>query len=230
MSTPIRFEDLPLRQRKFAQTKLGLLHAALHAIRTQPFESVPVRDLCRVVSISEASFFNYFPRKADILTYYVQLWSLEMAWHAAATSAGGLAAIEEIFERTARQVAGNPAPMGEIIAGQAVNPLPPAFAEITLAERLLAFPDLDGIERLDGKGLGELLPPLIRRAIRAGELPRRTDRRAAVLALASTFLGLPVVLRAAPAGAIGPAYRAQLRLVWAGLRATPRPPSTRARS
>src|SRR5687767_1736079 len=110
------FDQLPLRQRKFAQTKLGLLDAAMAAIRSRSLEEVTVRELCDRVSISEGSFFNYFPKKPDVLTYYVQLWSIEMAWHAEqlAAAAGGLAAIEEIFVLTARRVAENPSPMGEI--------------------------------------------------------------------------------------------------------------------
>jgi len=216
------FSQLPLRQRKFAETKLGLLDATLQAIRTRPLDEVPVRELCAAVSISEASFFNYFPKKSEILTYYVQLWSIEMAWHASRRAArgAGLAAIEDIFARTAASFAENPAPMGEIIAGQARLAVHPTFATIGLAERLKAFPELDGIEHVKGEGLGELLPPLIDRAVQAGELPAGIDRAATVVALASIFLGTPVVLRAGSPKALAPAYATQLQLLWSGLRST----------
>lgn len=178
-----------------------------------------MKDLCETAEISEASFFNYFPRKADLLVYYVQLWSIEMAWHARrlAETRGGLAAIEEIFRITAERAADNPAPMGEIVAWQARMTAPLEFVEIDLAERLLAFPDLDGVDELEGQGLDTLLPPLIERAIRAGELPKKTNRETVLVALATLFLGLPVVLRRAPR-ALGEAYHAQLLLLWAGLR------------
>lgn len=221
MSNRDAFDRLPLRQRKYARTKLGLLDATLGALREHPLEEVPVKALCEVASISEASFFNYFPRKTDLLVYYIQLWSIEMAWYARqfAEARGGLAAIEEIFAMTAQRVAENPAPMGEIVAGQARMTEPPKFADVTLAERLLAFPDLDGVEDLEGEGLDTLLPPLIERAVKAGELPKKTDRQAALIALAGIFLGLPVVLRRSPPSALGQAYHVQLQLLWAGLRA-----------
>lgn len=214
-------ERLPLRQRKHAQTKLALLDATLTALRTRPLEEVTVKEICEVAQVSEASFFNYFPKKGDVLTYQVQLWSLEMAWHARrlALVGGGIAAIEEIFAITARQVATQPEPMAEIIAGQARMVARPAFAEITLAERRLRFPTLIGIEEVRGEGLDELLPPLIERAIAAGELPRESDRTAVLIALATIFLGAPVVLRRSPPAGLEQAYRAQLRTLWAGLRA-----------
>lgn len=214
------FNSLPLRQRKFARTKLGLLNAALEAIRTRSLDEVPAKELADAVSISPASFFNYFPRKADLLTYYIQLWSIEMAWYGRefAAARGGLAAIEEVFAMSAARVAENPAPMGEIIAAQARQTGTPEFHEITLAERLLAFPELADIDNIEGKGLDTLLPPLIARAIKAGELPKRTDRQAVLMSLATIFLGLPVILRRAPAGTLGKAYHAQLQLLWKGLR------------
>jgi AcrR family transcriptional regulator len=222
MTNQARYEGLPLRQRKFARTKLGLLEAAVALLRTATLDEVPVRALCDAVTISEASFFNYFSRKSDLLWYYVQLWSIEMAWHGRrfAEARGGLAAIEDIFAMTARRYAENPAVMGEIIAAQARLTEPPQFAEVTLAERLLAFPDLEGVDDLEGEGLDTLLPPLIERAVAADELPGDIDRVGTLVALATIFLGLPVVLRRSPPEALEQAYHSQLQLLWAGLRHT----------
>ena len=82
MPEPIVFDALPLRQRKFARTKLALLDATLESLRSRSLDEVRVADLCAAADISPASFFNYFPQKADVLVYHVQLWSLEIAWHA----------------------------------------------------------------------------------------------------------------------------------------------------
>lgn len=220
MSNVTTFESLPLRQRKFARTKLGLLHAAMAAIHDRSLDQVAVKDLCAALDISEASFFNYFPHKQDLLVYYIQLWSIEMAWYGRhfAEARGGLAAIEEIFDMTAARIAENPALMGEIIAGQARMNLPPDFVAVTLGERLLAFPELNGVDDLEGEGLDTLLPPLIDRAVRAGELPKRINRDQVLVGLAAIFLGLPVVLRRSPPQALAEGYHRQLQLLWIGLR------------
>jgi AcrR family transcriptional regulator len=223
MSNRSSFAQLPLRQRKFAQTKLALLEAALQALESRPLDAITVKELCEAVTISEASFFNYFPRKTDLLVYYVQLWSLEMAWHSErlASRRGGLAAIEEIFALTGRRIAKQPGIMAEIIAEQARMTAPPEFVAISHAERLLVFPELEGIEGIDAIGLEALFPPLLEQAVEAGELPRQTDLTTAMRGLASIFFGLPVVYRRSDPDEVESAYLTQLRIFCAGLRARP---------
>jgi AcrR family transcriptional regulator len=219
------FVKLPLRQRKFAQTKLGLMKAAVAAMRRRPLEEISTPELCAAVSISNASFFNYFPKKTDLLVYFIQLWSLEMTWHGRRLvqecGGGGLAAIEEIFALTARQVVKDPRIMAEIIAHQARMSAPENPHEISLAERLLAYPELRGIETLPAEGLDSLLPPFLERAVAAGELPKDLDRETAMQAIISVFFGVPIVCRPRDVHAVEPMYRRQLRLIWAGLRFRP---------
>jgi AcrR family transcriptional regulator len=214
------FEKLPLRQRKFAQTKLGLMNAAIAAMRKRPLEEISTHELCRAASISSAGFFNYFRKKTDLLVYFIQLWSLEMTWHGRrlAQERGGLAAIEEVFALTARQVVKNPGLMAEIIAHQARMRVPEKPQEISLAERLLAYPHLPGIETLPAEGIESLLPPFLERAVAAGELPKDLDRGAGLLALTSVFFGVPIIFRPLDVRAIEPMYHQQLQLIWASLR------------
>ena len=221
MPEPIVFDALPLRQRKFARTKLALLDATLESLRSRSLDEVRVADLCAAADISPASFFNYFPQKADVLVYHVQLWSLEIAWHAErlARKRGGLAAIEEVFALTAREVVRNPEAMAEIIAAQARMQSPPAMADVTDAERLLAFPELDGIELVRIQDLESILTPFIARAIEADELPSRIFRRMVASGLMALFFGMPIVLRRAGPKGLEAAYRRQLKIFWAGLNA-----------
>lgn len=215
---------MPLRQRKLAETRLGLLRATVEAIDSSLLEAVSVRSLCNAVGISEAGFFNYFPKKSDLLVYFVQLWSLEMAWHAEklAREKGGLAAIEEIFRLTARRVGQHPGVMAEIIAFQARSSGAPVIRELTTTEKLLAFPELGGIEHVRGAGLDTLIPPLLEQAVARSELPKTLDRRQALLAIASVFFGVPTTLRRLDGASLESLYLRQLEIVWSGLRALPR--------
>ena len=139
-----RFEDLPLRQRKLARTRLALLGALTAQLETQTYEAVRIKDLCAAADISEASFFNYFERKEDLLVYFVQIWSLSVGWHAQRVLAerGALAAIEDVFCRTAADIAAHPRVMAEVIAFQARMEGAPAVRDPALAERLCAYPDM----------------------------------------------------------------------------------------
>ena len=213
--------EISLRDRKYAQTKLTLLNAALERLEERPFEEVGVKELCEAIPISEPTFFNYFPRKTDLLVYFIQLWTIEVSWHArqAAGTGSGLGAIEAIFEFTAQKAQAHPAVMGEIIAFQARMSERPDLANISLAERLLAFPELEGVEDLPAEGLDSILPAQLARAIDLGELPGDIDMETVFTSLVSIFFGVPVVMcRIAPAG-IGSMYRRQLHLLWEGVRA-----------
>ncbi len=218
------YETLPLRQRKFAQTKLGLLHAATAEMSRTPFELIRLKDLCRKMGISDGSFFNYFGKKSDLIAYFIHLWALEMGWHAERLAArqGGLAAIEKIFGLTARQAREQPGLLPEIIAQQARMHRSSTLTEITLAERLLAFPDLDGIDGVHAAGLRELLSPLIKRAVAEGELPRAINRETVMIAIATVFFGTPVTVRSAGLIKLESCYRRQLRIIWKGLQIRPK--------
>lgn len=219
-------DELPLRPKKFAQTKQALLSAAVARLDRQPLDAVQVKDLCEDAGISQASFFNYFPQKSDLLVYFVQLWTLDVAWHAQALGPGASALdrIRRIFGATAEQAAAHPGVMAEVLAGQARLTAPPKVEDLTLAERLLAFPGRAGVEALPSRGLDSLLPELLGEAVARGELPPGTDVTSAFLGLAALFFGVPLaLLRRAPAQ-IGAAYEQQLAVYWAGLRrAAPRP-------
>jgi AcrR family transcriptional regulator len=220
------FGEIPLRSRKFARTKVGLLQAAMARLDACTLEELQVRDLCDAVQISQASFFNYFPRKSDLLVYFVQMWSIEVAWHVLVADSRPLsarAAIAHIFELTAKQAAEHPGVLAEVMAEQARLREPPKLIEITLAERLLAFPDMPGIDTAPARGLDSLLPELLRRAVKQGELPKSTKIDDAFLGLSALFFGIPMILRRIDPRSVGPAYRAQFDLYWTGLVATTLP-------
>jgi len=228
---PTSLADLPLRERKQARTRIALVHAALARLQGElTLDDISVKDLCADAGISEASFFNYFPKKSDVLVYFVQLWSLELAWRVRHELAGVSAreAIEEIFAVTGRDVRDRPAVMGEIVAQQARWTRSPTLTAVPLAERLAAFPDRRGIADVPAIGLGGLLPPLIDRAVTQGELPATVDKRAALLALSAIFFGVPVALRAIDPALVERAYLQQIDVVWRGLQ-QPSPDPARPR-
>lgn len=212
-----------LRERKHARTRLDLLAALQAGLAERAFEDIGVRELAAAADVSEATFYNYFPAKADLALYFVQVWSVGVGWHAAvAEPRGPLAAITAIFDATAADIAAYPRVMGELIAVQARLGGKLALAPLSRLEKRLAFPDRPGVEDLEAIGLDGLLPPRLAAARARGELPADLDLDAALLALVSVFFGVPLILaRRAPALIAG-AYRQQLAIVWAGLAATAR--------
>ena len=211
-----------LRERKFAKTRLALAEAASHHLEAAPLESLSVKSLCERVQISEATFFNYFPKKEDLVIYLDRLWTLELNWYGqqAMQQHRGLAGIESLFRYTSLQIQKKPGLMGEIIAHEARSRQRQQGPEITQAERLLAFSDLDGIESSPDDSLEGLLRDSLQAAIEQGELPENTAISSAMVGLVSIFYGVPLALQHSNPAAIAAMYRQQLELLWNGLRVT----------
>lgn len=212
-----------LRERKCAKTKLALVRAALSRMSEKRFDAITVKELCEDAELSEATFFNYFPRKDDLLRYYTQLWAIELGREAEARvgARAGIEYIEHVFESTGRQVEGNPSLLLQLLRFLAQNPDTVRKREsrgIALAEQMHAFPGL-GDAKCNICGLTDLFLPPLERAIESCQLTRTLDTDAALLALLNTFCGVPLWLGETEPAAVRSEYARQLELLWTGMRA-----------
>ncbi len=209
------------REKNTAKNKRAIVDALMKRIAENSFADIKIAHLCRDAGVSEASFYNYFPQKKDVLVYYIQLWSLETSWHAQVETknSSGIKMIESIFIRTAESIRKHPQLMGEVVAFQAKMEMPEEWPELTEAEKLLAFPELKGVEKIKAQGLDGILPQNLQAAVEKGELPADTDIMRLVIALTSLFFGIPMLLHALPLDHLEEVFKQQLELIWVGARA-----------
>ena len=209
-----------LREKKFARTRLALADAVTRHLESASLDTLSVKVLCDQVQISEATFFNYFPRKDELVAYLDTLWTLELNWYGdqAAQQQNGLAIIEALFRYTAVQIQKKPGLMAEVIAYEVRDREHAPRPEITLAERVMAFPGLEGIEASAQDSLETLFKTSLQQAMAQGELPENTLVPAAMVGLVSIFYGVPLAIQHTNPASIGAMYRQQLELLWAGLR------------
>jgi AcrR family transcriptional regulator len=210
-----------LRQRKFARTRLALARVLADALRSESFSDIPVKRLCRAAEVSEATFFNYFARKQDLMAYLAHLWVLEIGWHVqrAAGEAKGLAVVDRLFAEVARTCERRPGVLAELLAWIACGGELNSGLEIGSLEKQLAYPDLEGIESVPVKGIDAWLLPHLESAIAQGELPENTLVPLLLGTLLSVLFGVPLTHLGADPTRIAPVYRQQLALVLAGTRA-----------
>jgi AcrR family transcriptional regulator len=210
-----------LRQRKFARTRLNLARVLADALGKQSFDEVSVKQLCRSAEVSEATFFNYFSRKQDLLSYLVHLWVLELGWHVnkAGTELRGLAVVDALFAEVARTCESRPGVLAEMLAWIARGGNLDSGMEIGDLEKQLAYPDLDDIGSVLVKGIDAWLLPPLEAAISNGDLPENTLVPLILTTLLSVLFGVPLTLLASDPTRIATVYRQQLALVLAGIRA-----------
>jgi len=217
------FDDQPRRAQNRARTRVALVEALLPLLGQQPLDDIPVSALAKAAGISQATFFNHFPSKADLLTHFLQLWGLRvgaLARRIRAEEDSALRAIEALFASTAEQILDGPRVMLEIIAHQARMPPDLVVPPVELTQRLLWLPDEPDVMALSDKGLGGLLPVLVGEAVANGELPPHTNVPSVTLAAASIFFGVPLLVGQTDPASVGPLYQHHLTLLWAGTRAT----------
>ncbi|HHO69409.1 MAG TPA: TetR/AcrR family transcriptional regulator [Gammaproteobacteria bacterium] len=207
-----------LRQRKAARTRLAIAGAMQRALQERALDAVPVKALCREAEISEATFFNYFPRKQDLLAYLAQLWLLELGWLARARPGGGLATVEALFARTAKHCTEHAGLMRELLAWLARGGQLAAGESLSALEKQLAFPELEGIGQVAVRGVDALVDEQLQAAVHRQELPPNTLVPALLAELLAILFGMPLVLLSSDPQRIAVLYQQQLQITWAGVR------------
>ncbi|TGL87217.1 TetR/AcrR family transcriptional regulator [Leptospira congkakensis] len=185
----------PLKERKFAKTRTNLILAFLTELESKDFDSIKIKDLCEIAEVSEPTFYNYFPEKGDLLLHYIQIWSLQVSVFAKEMklSDSGFGILSALFRYTAKESKKNPRILLEIISFQAKNKKPLAQPKLTLAERVLLFPDVGGIQDLNADGVEGILQNAISIAAQNEELPESTDWKSFGMILGSCFFGVPIL-------------------------------------
>jgi AcrR family transcriptional regulator len=214
-----KFNNRQQREKKYAKTKIALLNALLKELKSRQLDEIKIKELVQIAEVSEPTFFNYFDSKQHILLYFIQLWSIEMqafAVKSESVNASYIDIIKDIFSQTSQDIALHPQIVLEIIAFQAQGIQLKAH-KIGSAEKWRFFPEIEGVEKLEGMGLEVILPPLIEKAIKAKELRTNTDTNLLFLTLSSLFFGTALLLLKNSSDAYPGCLEAQFDIIFKGL-------------
>lgn len=214
--------NISLRERKHAQTKVALVQAVMEQLKEKRLKDISVKEVCETIPISEVTFYNYFPKKTDVLLYIIQLWAIEIGWYLQKweSEKSNLEIIEAFFEHVASQIGRHPQVLNEAMGAFVQKREEPCFEDISVAEKLLAFPKLPGIETIQPPKKSpkdRILEPYIQKAIELGELPKTTDLEIMTNILASMLIGGLMRTRDIEPIQLKATYQTMLRLLWKGL-------------
>ncbi len=214
-----KLKQLTQRERKFAKTKVALLNALLDELETKKLSDIKIKELAQKAEVSEPTFFNYFDSKQHMLVYFIQLWSIEMqilANEAKEEHQSYLDIIRTIFRKTNEEIVQHPQIMLEIISFHAKGDILPPH-KMTDGEKWLFYPDVEGVETLEGMGLETLLPPLIENAIKNNELSQECDVELVFLHCSALFFGMALLLLHKDPKAFPSLFETQLDQLFKGL-------------
>ena len=213
--------NLSLRERKYAQTKIALVNAAVNLMKEKRFKDIALKELCDTIPISEMTFYHYFPKKTDLLVYVIQLWGLELAWKRKQweQEKSGLEIIATIFETTAQKTEENPIFFAEAVRMFSQRLEKPCFEDLSIAEKLSAFPDFPGIENIQvtPMEIPDMLKAYLEQAVREGELPESADLDMLALMLEALQHGSLMKAYWQRKVSWRVIYKQQLQLIWDGV-------------
>jgi AcrR family transcriptional regulator len=182
---------LGLRDRKAAQTKVALMNSFMAQLKDCPMDGVVVKAVCESIPVSEVTFYNYFPRKADVVTFHLRLWSVQAQWDCAAAEMHGLKAVRHLYRSMAELLERSPFLLHEAVTffswkgQQALEPLAPA-------EIAAAYPDWKGVCEYRSVPVAQLLRERFEEARELGEVPSSLDVDGWLPAALTIFFGAPL--------------------------------------
>lgn len=213
-------DNYSLREIKYAQTKNAILDIFTEKLKKQYIEEVSIREICNEAQISEGTFYNYFPKKTDILVMHIALWSIKSTWLAnkkLKETGSGLKAINEIFAFTAHEMQERGVVLYEVISFLSRMRKIMEVKDISFAEKVVVFPDLPGIEKIKAKNISDMMRVYIDKAIVNKELPKNINIDHLQLNIRTIFFGAPLALTLEYVDKIDAVYQNELGILWRSL-------------
>jgi len=211
-------KEYSLREKKHARTKIALMNAFMERLQNCRFEDISIREVCKSAEISEGTFFNYFPEKIDVITYYVNLMTMKIIWKARQKASTGkyIALLNAFFEEMADEFSKINIKY-EIISIIVVQHEKPKKAVIPDIEKHLFFPDFAGIEDISPLLIDEFFKECMEGALKSGELPGSVNIDNALVSLMTIMVGTMIAVKFSNIKNIKYQYLRQLQILWTEL-------------
>jgi len=211
-------QNLSLREKKAAKTKLALVNEFINRLSTTGFGDISIKEVCASVEVSEGTFYNYFPQKVDLIKFYHQLNTIKIIWLVKnkKDSHNILNMFILFFDILAEEMPHENL-FFELMSIYTGEKIECEAHEVTLAEKLLAYPDCPGIEAVPVVTFEGFLFDGIQKAISEGVLKTEYSGEDIVVGLMSIILGIPVALENFDAESLKQNYRKHAEIFLKGI-------------
>ena len=215
----MRLKEYSLREKKHARTKIAIMNAFIKRLEKVRFDDISIRQICKIVEVSEGTFFNYFPEKIDIINYYMHLIFLKVVAKARQDVSQGqyLSLINATFSRLAEESLNNNNIVYQMMSLMIIQRERPKKVAISNLERQIFSPGLQGIDNVEVMLLEDFLKECLIGAVNTGELPKDTKIEDVLVSLVTILGGTLLAAKFAAIKDRSYHYTRQLQFLWNGL-------------
>ncbi|MGE5307902.1 MAG: TetR/AcrR family transcriptional regulator [Deltaproteobacteria bacterium] len=210
----MREKEYSLREKKHARTKLAIMRAFMELLKRNRFDDISIKKICGKAEVAQGTFFNYFPEKIDVISYYVHLTTLKMIWKAQHEAPSGryLPRIDSFFNQLSVEM-NNSNLIYQILAVLLLQAEKPKKPEISELEKRITFPD-ENIGETPAMTLDEWFRECVSSAKKNGELVAVANVEDIVISLTSILSGTLLATRFMNGNSRGYHYVRQLNILW----------------
>jgi len=181
--------NITLREMKKARTKLSIFKACLALFGEKTFREVRVEDICANAEVSAVTFFKFFPRKEDVLVYFMRLWLDQRLIELHERPRRGLDGIRYLFENVSSGAQDRPGIMLSLISFLSEERMHPDMPVLSPAEIHLLYPGRESLVQPVVPNLGDLFASFLNEAQAVGEIRPEESIEDLVKMLFSIFYG-----------------------------------------
>ena len=207
------------REMKKAKQKLAVADAFIKELETSKFEDVIIKEVCVAAEISEGTFYNYFPKKSDVIFYYREISFVKIIAHLKGLGSrySALQRINTIFDVLAEGVS-NANVLYELSSLFIRNYERRQKRTLTPAEVCYIAPEVSYDDIIAAESLHGVFCGLLRDAKKNEELPPRASVDDAALSLNVIMAGVPMSIEEGRFAMLKKYYQKQLKLLWKALK------------
>ncbi|HRW58747.1 MAG TPA: TetR/AcrR family transcriptional regulator [Chlamydiales bacterium] len=208
-------QDLSLREKKFIKVKWALVDAFIERLKKTKFDQISIKDVCLEAEVSEATFYNYFPKKIDVIFNYLAAQILKLKWKIHTDKKRNpIQKIDSIFESIANYLK-QPYLLIEMVSAISQYKLhKKPLINLNSAEKRILCPDFPGIEDVSIVTIKEIIKDLIEEAKISKLIISEISSEDLSLVLHSILVGTPFTLGELGFKDLVEKYKLHLSIIW----------------
>ena len=205
--------SISLRQKKMMKTKHALAMAFIEKLKEQKFDTISIKDICAQTDVSEATFFNYFPQKVDVIAYLLKAKIFKTVWTVRSLQKNMpfTRRVEKTFELFAEEIK-HPYVFFEVFSMIAMNKAQIEAFSISCEELQYIYPDCTCEEKIRTISIHDFFEELIDDA--RNEIPKTLCKHDFAQFLLTILTGVPLSIPVSEFPNITQIYHNHLSILW----------------